>query len=57
MAMEIQAETLQDLIDCVEDTVQKICDEHLVSGELAWSCTAALAEAKLLEIQGHITFK
>lgn len=57
MAMEIQAETLQDLIDCVEDTVQKICDEHLVSGELAWNCTAALAEAKLLEIQGHITFK
>lgn len=55
--MEIQAETLQDLIECFEDTAQKICDEHMLSGELVWSCAGALADAKLLEIQGHITFK
>ena len=31
----------------LEDSVEYYCDEHMVSGEIAWQMVAALAEAKL----------
>ena len=31
----------------MEDTIEYYCDEHMVSGEVAWTMVASLAEAKL----------
>tara|TARA_B100000963_G_scaffold268671_1_gene236808 strand:- start:88 stop:261 length:174 start_codon:yes stop_codon:yes gene_type:complete len=31
----------------LEDTVEYYCDEHMVSGECAWTMVASLADAKL----------
>ncbi len=35
---------LQELL---EDSIEYYCDEHMVSGETAWTMVASLAEAKL----------
>jgi hypothetical protein len=39
-----QAHTVMEVI---EDAVQSICDEHLISGEKVWVMIEGLAEAKL----------
>ena len=31
----------------LEDTIEYYCDEHMVSGETAWTMDASLADAKL----------
>ena len=31
----------------LEDTIEYYCDEHMVSGEVAWTMVASLADAKL----------
>tara|TARA_E500000331_G_scaffold267476_1_gene258823 strand:+ start:3372 stop:3548 length:177 start_codon:yes stop_codon:yes gene_type:complete len=31
----------------MEDTIEYYCDEYMVSGQVAWSMVAALADAKL----------
>ena len=31
----------------LEDTIEYYCDEHMVSGEIAWTMVASLADAKL----------
>ena len=31
----------------LEDTIEYYCDEHMVSGETAWTMVASLADAKL----------
>ena len=31
----------------LEDTIEYYCDEHVVSGQTAWTMVASLAEAKL----------
>ena len=31
----------------MEDTIEYYCDEHVVSGQTAWTMVASLAEAKL----------
>ena len=31
----------------LEDSVEYYCDEHMVSGEIAWTMVASLADAKL----------
>ena len=31
----------------LEDTIEYYCDEHIVSGEVAWTMVASLADAKL----------
>ena len=35
----------------MEDTIEYYCDEYMVSGQVAWSMVAALADAKL-----HVEF-
>ena len=40
-------EQLMHLQALMEDTIEYYCDEHMVSGEIAWQMVAALAEAKL----------
>ena len=35
------------LQELMEDSIEYYCDEHMVSGETAWTMVASLAEAKL----------
>jgi hypothetical protein len=40
-------EQLMHLQALMEDTIEYYCDEHMVSGQVAWTMVASLAEAKL----------
>ena len=40
-------EQLMHLQALLEDTIEYYCDEHMVSGEIAWTMVASLADAKL----------
>ena len=40
-------EQLMHLQALMEDTIEYYCDEHMVSGETAWTMVASLADAKL----------
>ena len=43
---ELQEQALT-ISEYIEDTVEHICDEHLLSGEKVWVMISALCEAKL----------
>jgi len=45
----IDRDALNDLTELVEDSVACVCDEHILSGELAWSILQCLARAKTSE--------
>ena len=47
MISEERAEQLMHMRALLEDSVEYYCDEHVVSGEVAWQMVAALATAKL----------
>ena len=53
--MEISPDQLQELTSVIEDTVEYACDQHTMSGELAWTVVYCLANAKLAELEGVIT--
>ena len=40
-------EQLMHLQALLEDTIEYYCEEHMVSGEIAWTMVASLADAKL----------
>ena len=40
-------EQLMHLQALMEDTIEYYCDEYMVSGEIAWTMVASLADAKL----------
>ena len=42
--LQLQATTVMEVI---EDAVESICDEYLISGEKVWVMIEGLAEAKL----------
>ena len=42
-----RASQLIDLKEILEDTIEYYCDQHMVSGEIAWTMVASLADAKL----------
>ena len=52
--MEISRELSQEIQEVIEDTVQYFCDQHVVSGELAWILVECLATAKLAELKGEL---
>ena len=51
--METNNETLKlqalNVLEVIEDAVESLCDEHLISGEKVWTMVYGLAEAKLEE--------
>tara|TARA_Y100001970_G_scaffold102848_1_gene129102 strand:- start:1552 stop:1716 length:165 start_codon:yes stop_codon:yes gene_type:complete len=47
MISEERTEQLMHMKALLEDSVEYYCDEHMVSGEIAWQMVAALADAKL----------
>ena len=52
--MEISREQSQEIQEVIEDTVQYFCDQHFVSGELAWTLVQCQAITKLAEIKGEL---
>jgi hypothetical protein len=42
------------LRELIEDTVEYWCDEHMISGELAYIVVETIAEAKLMQFRGLI---
>ena len=44
---EQRQQQLIEMMEVMEDTVEYFCDQHMVSGEIAWTMVASLAEAKL----------
>ena len=50
MSNELSDERIDQLLHLqalLEDTIEYYCDEHMVSGEIAWTMVASLADAKL----------
>ena len=50
MSNDLSDERIEQLLHLqalMEDTIEYYCDEHVVSGETAWTMVASLAEAKL----------
>ena len=43
----ITREKAHEMRELIEDTVEYFCDKHMVSGEVAWTMVASLADAKL----------
>ena len=44
---EQRQQQLIEMMEVMEDTVEYFCDHHMVSGEVAWTMVASLADAKL----------
>ena len=44
--LQLQATNVMEVI---EDSVESICDEHVISGEKVWTMIGALADVKLQE--------
>ena len=44
----------QELVGLLEDTIEYFCNEYLISGELAWTVTQSLAQAKLEMFKGKL---
>ena len=47
-------ETHTELRELLEDTIEYFCDQHMVSGELAWLITETLSTAKIEQFKGNI---
>ena len=54
MNATISREQLKELTEVIEDSVQYVCDQEMLSGEAAWTILQCLAEAKLAELRGVI---
>ena len=49
MKAEIKHPVLQEITGIFEDTVQHVCEEYRLSGQLVWTIVETLATAKLRE--------
>lgn len=54
MSYSIQKDQLTELTEIIEDAVGYFCDEHMISGELAWICVQALATSKQAQLEGLV---
>ena len=54
MNATISREQLNELTELIEDSVQYICDQEMISGEKAWAIIECLAIAKQAELNGTI---
>ena len=52
--MNITTEKHQQLIELIEDTMKYFCDEHMVSGEVAYTILECYSVAKLAQMRGEI---
>ncbi|QNI54943.1 hypothetical protein SynBIOSE41_02444 [Synechococcus sp. BIOS-E4-1] len=49
LSTTISYEQFRELTGTFEDTVAYLCDDHLLSGEVAWTVLLCLAQAKVNE--------
>lgn len=55
--MQISRETLRELQGMQEDIASYFTEEFFpISGETYWTCVQCLAEAKLAELRGELTY-
>ena len=47
MISDERQQQLVEMMEVMEDTVEYFCDKNMVSGEIAWTMVASLADAKL----------
>ena len=52
--MTLDIDKHAQLRELIEDSVEYWCDEHLISGELAYIVVETIAEAKLMQFRGLI---
>ena len=52
--MNITTEKHQQLIELIEDTMEYFCDEHMVSGEVAYTILECYSVAKLAQLRGEV---
>jgi|ETNvirenome_6_85_1030632.scaffolds.fasta_scaffold19552_8 hypothetical protein len=52
--MKISKEDLTELTELIEDSVEYYCDQHRISGQLAWTIVESLGTAKLAELKGEL---
>ena len=50
----LDRELNDELKGVVEDAIEYFCNEHMISGELAWFVTETLATAKLEQFKGNV---
>ena len=55
--MHITEESLHELREVIEDTVEYYCDKQMVSGEVAWIAIECLAIAKQKEMNGDFAYQ
>ena len=51
--MEISRPQLNEITEVIEDTVEYLCDQQTISGELGLTIVETLATAKLAELRGE----
>ena len=50
----LDREVHTELRHLLEDSIEYFCNEHMISGELAWLVTECLAKAKLEMFKGNV---
>ena len=50
----LDRELRDELKGVVEDAIEYFCNEHMISGELAWLVTETLATVKLEQFKGNV---
>ena len=53
--MNISRPQLNTITEIIEDTVEYLCDQETLSGELLWTVIGCLSEAKLAELKCELS--
>ena len=51
----VSRESHDELVELTEDVVENVCNNHLMSGQAAWTILSALSESKLQQLSGNIS--
>ena len=49
----LDREVNNELVEVIEDAVEYVCNERMISGQLAWLVVETLAEAKIAEFKAN----
>ena len=52
--MDLNRNQLTEITEYIEDTVEHLCDEHILSGQCVWTVVECLAVSKLAELRGDV---
>jgi len=54
MSYTLNREVAHEIRETIEDTVQYLCDENMISGELMWIVVQTVAQAKIAQFKGEV---